>query len=183
MNRRTTTLLPLIVSALLGYPENVAGADPTTTTDAHGAFSITYPAGWTAISTATENHSQIGLFTAAPHDISIVATSRTLNLAEQALEADQLIDELVLLTVDNQGALGNDVVDAGRVDPFVPDWPAFSVVATDKERRKMITCWRFVVDRRLYTLVTMTDNSQASPELGALVRRIVESFRVLGNGP
>jgi len=179
MNRLNCQILALLVGIVLGTPRGGAGADEVTVTDELGAFSISYPAGWSAISATGGAYSQIGLFGVAPHDISIVAASRGLSRAEQALEPEELLDELVLLTVDNQGALGNEVIEAGRVDPFVPDWPAFSVVATDPQRRKMITCWRFVVGQRVFTLTTMTDNSQASPELGAAVRAIIESFRVL----
>jgi len=169
--------LTFVCIALFATPTRMLGEE-TTVTDALTTFSITYPDEWSAISTTHDDSSQVGLFAAAPLDISVVVASRPLGRREAALGARELLDELVLLTVDNQGALGNQVVDAGQVDPFVPDWPAFSVIATDLEQRKMITCWRFVVDDRLYTLTTMTDNAQASPELGAMVRGVVESFEV-----
>jgi hypothetical protein len=169
----------LICLTVLVAPSRAPGAGKATATDALETFSVTYPSEWSAVSTTHGGASQVGLFARAPLDISVVVGSRPLDRREAALEPRELLDELVLLTVDNQEAFGNQVIDAGRVHPFVPDWPAFSVIATNAAQRKMITCWRFVVDDRLYTLTTMTDNAQASPELGSIVREIVESVEVL----
>lgn len=143
-----------------------------------GAFSITFPSSWRAVSASFGDWEQLGLYADGPPEISIVVGSRPLDRIERALDRRELLDRMIELTMIHMVDLGNEIVEVGRVEPLVGDWPAFAAVATNRDRTKIMTILRSFVDERTYVVATMTDNRQAGPELGATVTRVVTSLKI-----
>lgn len=164
----------------LGAP---IGAADRTESGPGGGFSIVVPESWRVVPSRSEELEQLALFATEPFDISIVVSSRPLDPDELALDRRQLLDLMIERTMIQTAELGNEVVEVGRVDPIHEDWPAFALVATNPDRTKIMTSLRSFVDDRAYTVTTMTDNLQASAELGATVTRVVRSLTLHPRDP
>ncbi len=146
--------------------------------DPFSTLSITFPVGWRSQALTDGDWSQVGLFAEQPHDISILVASRPLTASEAARETTELLDWMIEQTMINTATLGNEIVQVGRVEPLIEEWPAFAAVATSRDRSKMITILRSVVRDRVYVLSTLTDNLQGSPELGARISEVVGSLEI-----
>ncbi len=176
--RTASSVLIGLMMAALGGAETPLPTSWQTLDDPLETFSISHPPNWRATRYSEGDWSEVGLFGETPHDISIVVTSRPLPEGEVKLDRTALKDQLIERTLTNLGALGHEVVHIGLVDELVEGWPAFAAVATDRDRSKMMTLLRSAVDGRVYAVATLTDNLQGSPELGALVSRVVATLQI-----
>ncbi len=166
------------VAARDRVPNSIVAVGERIESGPHGTFSIRFPSSWTAVSSTHGDYDQLGLYADEPLEISIVVGSRPLDEVERSLDRRQLLDRMIELTMINTVELGNQIVQVGRVEPLAGDWPAFAAVATNRDQTKIMTTLRSFVAGRAYVVTTMTDNRQASPELGALVTRVVTSLKV-----
>ncbi len=170
-----TRLSCALVGALIAAGA-LAQAEERTESGPAGDFSITFPSSWRSVPSSVGDYSQLALYADRPFDISIVIGSRPLDQIERALDRRRLLDRMIEQTMITTARLGNEIVQVGRVDSVLDDWPAFAAVVTNGDRSKIMTTLRTFVADRSYFVATMTDNQQAGTELGALVTQVVRSL-------
>ncbi len=170
-------LVAASILALSGATAQVRGGK-TTVTDKNNVFSIKVPKGWRWKSEAEGSFSRVQLLSKKPFDISIMVTSRPLEPGERRLGPEELLGRMIDLTVQHQKSLGSQIINVGRVKPFVGSWPAFAVVTASKDGLEIITSWGTVTRDRDFGIVTLTKNLQGSSELEAVVREVVDSLTV-----
>lgn len=169
-----TCVAGLLLALLSGVS---AAQDPRRVSGPRGIVSIEVPAGWRTELWTEGRYGELALFSEGELDIAIVVGCRPKRAEELDLEVTDLLDQMIESTMDLLDALGNSVVQAGKIPPLVEPWPAFGAVAVNADKTLLMTAVRSPIDPLICNITTLTANQQASGELMKTVSDVVGTAR------
>lgn len=143
----------------------------------HAVVSVEVPTGWRTEPWSDGRYGELALFSEGELDIAIVIGCRPKRAEELDLEVTDLLDTMIESTMDLFGALGNSIVQVGKIEPLVEPWPAFGAVAVNADKTLLMTAVRSPIDPLICNITTLTENQQASGDLMKTVSDVVGTAR------